>query len=188
MERRTLIGSLALAGLLLSLAFGSPARAQKGGKGGGKDAGVVFDVAVVNPENTLYDAPTWLPTCTATADASKPGKKNYTALFDRHDLCATITTSTGAQLTDDITIQVTTTKNVITSIQVHGQDVIGEDGIAHESEAVAITPPVTPSASGFTVHVHVDNLPIWKLSGHLGGPRVEIVGYISIGDLVYTPQ
>jgi hypothetical protein len=134
------------------------------GKGGGKDK-VTFEVSVVNPEATLYDVPTYLPTCTATSG----GNNSYTALFDRHDLCATVTTSTGYQLTDDIVIQVNTTQGLITSVQLRGQDVIGEEGIMHESETVAITPPVTPSTSGFTLHVHVDNLPIWKLTRHLGG-------------------
>lgn len=171
----TILGVLAVA--MAAVAAPPP------GKGGGKDK-VTFEVSVVNPEATLYNAPTYLPTCTATT----PGPFSYTALFDRHDLCATVTTSTGYQLTDDIVIEVDTTQGLITSVQLRGQDVIGEEGIMHESEAVAITPPVTPSGAGFTVHVHVDNLPIWKLTRHLGGKRVEIVGYISLGDLVYTPK
>lgn len=160
------------------------AAAPPPGKGGGKDKGVRFVVTVVNPEATLYNAPTYLPTCAAITGE----QTSFTALFDRHDLCATVTTNTGYQLTDDIVIQVNTTQGLITSVQLRGQDVIGEEGIMHESEAVAITPPATPSNTGFTLHVHADNLPIWKLTRHLGGKRVEIVGLISIGDMVYTPQ
>lgn len=159
------------------------AAAPPPGKGGGKDR-VRFVVTVVNPEATLYDAPTYLPTCAATTSE----QTSFSALFDRHDLCATVTTDTGVQLTDDIVIRVNTTKGLITSVQLFGQDVISEEGIMHESEVVAITPPVAPLDSGFTVHVHVDNLPIWKLTRHLGGKRVDIVGYISLGDMVYTPQ
>lgn len=183
MKTRTTVGTLTLVGVLVSLAFSGPAWAQKGGGGGGggKPPRVTYSIAVVNPENTLYTAPTYLPTCTA-------GSAGYTALFDRHDLCATVTTSTGYQLTDDIIIGVNTTKGLITSVQLKGQDVIGEEGIKHESEVWPITPPFTPPTGSFTLHVHADNLPIWKLDGHLGGERVEIVGYISIGDMVYTPK
>ena len=178
-----LVACLALA--IASFADHKPGHKKPGGGGGGGSK-LIFDVAFENGDPPIppYQAPTYLPPCLAHTG----GKNNYSALFPRHDLCATVTTSTGYQLTDDIGVTVNTTKGLITSVQLRGQDVIGEDGIAHESELVALTPPVAPSDAGFTLHVHVDNLPIWKLSRHLGGKRVEIVGYISLADMVYTPQ
>ncbi len=176
-----LVACLALA--IACFADHKPGHKKPGGGGGGGSK-LIFDVVFENSEVTLYDAPTYLPLCLARTG----GKNNYSALFPRHDLCATVTTSTGRTLTDDIGVTVNTTKGLITSVQLRGQDVIGEEGIAHESELVALTPPVAPSDAGFTLHVHVDNLPIWKLSRHLGGKRVEIVGYISLADMVYTPQ
>ncbi len=133
-----------------------------------------------------FDAPTYLPLCSAQTQ----NERNYTALFDRHDLCATVFTSSGATLTDDILIQVGKNKDKhIVSVQLFGQDVIGKDGIAHESEIVEIDPPVVPSEAGFIVEVDTDDLPIWKMNKHLtgGGKRIEIIGYISIGDMVYSP-
>jgi hypothetical protein len=50
-------------------------------------------------------------------------------------------------------------------------------------------PPLEPDPAGFTIHVHADNVPVWKLRYHNGGGRrVEIIGYISIADMAYTPN
>lgn len=172
--------------LLLALPVGAGGKPTGGKPTGGKSTryqvAVVADVGIEAPV-----APAYLPTCTESASASS---SNYSYVPQpRHDPCAIVTTSTGYQLTDDIGITVTTTKGWITSITLHGQDVIGEEGIMHRSEQFAITPAVKPPSSGFfTLHVHADNLPVWQLSGHLGGDPVEIVGYISIDDITYTPE
>jgi len=166
------------------IALPVPAYAQKG-KGGGPSSQTNFKVEVRNISGFKYTARTYLPTCSAVAS----GNNNYSAVFPRHDLCATVTTSPdGYQLTDDIVIEVFTTNGLITSVKLTGQDVIGETGIAHESGVIPITPAVIPYAGGFTVYVNLDNIPIWKLSRHLGGKRVAIVGYISLGDMKYSPQ
>lgn len=181
-EARTLMTLSTLAATAWMLGFGAPAAAAPKGGGGGSATTVVW---VVNDEGIPYEAPTYLPPCAAKKAA---GKTNYGVVFERHDLCATVTTSTGSQLTDDVVIQVTTTKGYITSIQLRGQDVIGEEGIMHESEVWPITPPFKPTSASFTLHVHAEHLPIWRLSDHLGGERVEMVGTISLGDLVYASQ
>ena len=107
-------------------------------------------------------------------------------MFPRHDPCAIVTTSTGYQLTDDIRFVVTKNRSgQITAVLLRGQDVIGKEGIMHESEAIT---SLIPTTSGFTLHLDVDNLPIWKLTNHLGGKRTLIVGYINLGDLVYSPK
>jgi len=168
------------------IAVAVPGYAQKG-KGGGTTTQTVFNVTVRNADGTLYyTLPTYEPGPGCKAVAS--GNNNYYAVFPRHDLCATVTTNNKYKLTDDIVIQVFTTNGLITSVKLTGQDVIGDAGIMHESEVVALTTPVTPSTAGFTLHVHADNLAIWKLSRHLGGKRVAIVGFISLGDMIYTPQ
>lgn len=147
-----------------------------------KPSGVVYKVDVISHIDTFV-AHTYLPTCSALTPEGF-----YTAVFPRHDPCAIVTTSTGYQLTDDIRVLVKTNRSgQIISVQLRGQDVIGQEGIMHESEVIAISPPFVPSTAGFTLHVDVDNLPVWKLTHHLGGKRTVIVGFISLGDLVYSP-
>ena len=160
-----------------------------GGGGGGETEDIIYVVDVVyDPDlhgGFIPVAPIYLPTCPAET------KGTYRAFFPRHDPCATVVTSTGYELTDDIVLHVLTNQDGdITSFQLVGQDVIGREGIVHESELVVFDPPVIPSPFGFVLHVDVDNLAIWKLDKHRrtgGAKRVEIVGDISIGDLLYTP-
>ncbi len=187
---------LVLAGLWIVLATPETALAGKpekppgqdkdkpggGGGGGGKDEPTIFTVEL---SQHLTSSP-YLPTISAE---TKGGI--YSAWFERHDLAATVVTSTGYELKDDISLHVETNRdgNII-SFQLFGQDVIGRDGIMHQSEVVIIDPPVTPSDSGFTLHVDVDNLEIWKTNRHLSSNKpklVEMVGKISVGDLIYTP-
>jgi hypothetical protein len=153
---------------------------------GGGTQGATYTVAV--KADPLWSPGPTTPTYAPACAAETPGANSYAALFPRHDLCATVTTSTGAQLTDDIVIRVPSHQGLLTAVQLAGQDVIGEEGIAHESEQVPLLPPLEPSPTGFTIHVHADNVPVWKLSRHTGGKRVEIIGYVSIADLVYVPK
>jgi hypothetical protein len=90
----------------------------------------------------------------------------------------------GYSLTDDVSLYVTVRKGQATRVQLFGQDVVGRDGIQHESDPfVIVSAPVNPN--GFVLHVHADKLPVWRLSGHTGGRRVEMIGTIAIGDIVY---
>lgn len=157
----------------------------------GQTSDVIYKVDVVADTNfSNADSPMYLPTCSAeTRDQSGPGV-TFNAWFPRHDSCATVTTSTGYQLTDDISFLVNQdSSGNIVSLTLRGQDVIGMEGIAHESEEVIpVNAPIVPLDSGFVIHVHRDHLPIWKLSKHRGGKRVEIVGEVSLGDLIYSPN
>lgn len=92
------------------------------------------------------------------------------------------------ELRDDVKLIVTVEKGKngrITHVTLLGQDVIGDAGIAHETDAVAVAIPVTPDKAGFVLHVHATDVPVWRRSGHTGGDRVEVVGTIDIGDVVY---
>jgi hypothetical protein len=89
------------------------------------------------------------------------------------------------ELCDDPILSASSRKGTIRSLQFFIQDDIGTDGIMHESEVVTVDPPAPTNPCSFLVHVHRDGVPIWELSGHLGGPRVEMVGTVSIGDVWY---
>jgi hypothetical protein len=95
-------------------------------------------------------------------------------------------------LRDDVTLNVQLEKGKngrITHIRLYAQDVIGEAGIAHQTDWVAVATPVVPSRAGFTLHVHAKNVQVWRLDSHLaGGNRVEMIGTISIGDIVYPAR
>lgn len=186
---------IVLAGFLVFLAIPKTTLAAKPDKPPGQD-GFVYTVALeFDPEayehediilNGGFNAPTYLPSCLAVTH-----ENTFIAVFERHDLCATVTTSEGYKLTDDIGLHVNTNKagNII-SFQLIGQDVIGREGLIHKSEVVPIEPPVVPSTGGFTLHVDTDNIEIWKYDKHLntgGAKPIEMVGHISVGDLVYTP-
>jgi hypothetical protein len=159
--------------------------------GGGGGSGIIFSVSFVGdplaPGSNLF-----LPSCTAQTPASSGNSFATTAIFPRHDLCATLTTSDDATLTDDIIIQTVTTRSGdIIGVQVTGQDIIGEDGIAHESDVLDVDPIVQPDGAGFTLHVHATDVDLWKLDTHLRkkkSKRVEHVGTFSLGDMIYTPD
>jgi hypothetical protein len=94
-------------------------------------------------------------------------------------------------LTDDIKLIVFKEQGKngrITHLRFYGQDVIGEAGIAHNSDSIPVAVPVVPSKGGFVLHVHAPRVAIWRLSGHTGGSRVALIGWVSIGDLVYRTQ
>lgn len=160
--------------------------------GGGGGSGVIFSVAFVGDPGASQGSNLYLPSCTAQTNTSSGNSFATTAIFPRHDLCATLTTSDGATLTDDIIIQTITSKSgEITGVQVTGQDIIGDNGIAHESDVLDVTPAVQPDGAGFTLHVHAADVDLWKLDTHRHmkrSKRVEFVGTFSLGDMIYTPD
>lgn len=94
-------------------------------------------------------------------------------------------------LTDDVKLVVRkeSGKNGrITHVRLLGQDVIGDAGVAHETDEVPVASPVVPDKAGFTLHVHAPRVEVWRLSEHVGGDRVALVGWVSIGDAIYTSQ
>jgi hypothetical protein len=73
----------------------------------------------------------------------------------------------------------------ITRVRFVAQDVAGPDGIKHDTDEIPVAVPVVPDPAGFTLHVHADNVPVYRLSGHTGGKRVAMIGTISVWDIVY---
>lgn len=152
--------------------------AAKGGNGGGGSTQPLVADAVAGDFFASGGAP-------LVSQGPAETSKAYAALW-KHSRCADITPdgSTYA-LTDEVRVGTSMRGGKIVAVQFWAQDVIGDEGIAHETDWVAIEPAVKPNSAGFTLHVHVDNLPVWRLDGHLSGNRVEVIGTISIGDIVY---
>ena len=120
-------------------------------------------------------------------------------VWPRHDQCANITprktdtlsdcsrkdTGQGATpLMDDPTLTVSKKKGMITSVRFYQQDVIGEIGIAYKSEVVTIDPAVPFTGAGTLLHID-QNVWVWRLKGHTGGPQVERVGCMHMADIAY---
>jgi hypothetical protein len=100
-----------------------------------------------------------------------------------------IFTPTGSDyaLTDDILMWNPGLKKDgrITRVRFSAHDVAGPDGIKHDTDEIPVAVPVVPDPAGFVLHVHADNVPVYRLSGHTGGKRVEVIGTISVWDVVY---
>ncbi len=184
----------------------------KGGDGGGGSASENnFDVALADhvPGDPACTGgcDTWFTTNTLYAPVclgDTPGSShNFSVRMpDGGDApptnCAVVTLNdaggspqtTGAvQLTDDIGFHIPSRKGTISSVEYfHAQDVIGEDGVWHQSLAMPLAATASADDDGFVLHVHQSSVEVWRHDKHQGGKPVELVGYIAIGDLVYTPQ
>ena len=172
------------------------------GKGGGGDGGggnkgeVLFKVDVVGDPVADLDAPIYSPTCSAFTIERKGPHRTYLARYEQVDPdnpCDDVELlppegSPDYTLTHGINLMLTTDDDgCLTSFQLRGRTVSGEENTVHESEIATFTECVT-SDLGFTLHVDRSLLPIWSLT--FKGKkrvRVEIVGEISVGDLIYTP-
>ena len=154
------------------------------GKGDGKTA---FWVDAVLHEGPYAD-PTLVSNCS--------GSTGETSLYARWpktcgdgQLAVEITpTGSDYALTDDAQLNVIRKKGQIIAVELWIQDVDGPDGIQHSSERVPVDPSVVPTSAGFTLHVHADNVAVWRHKGHTGGPRVGQIGTISVGDIIFTPK
>ena len=109
------------------------------------------------------------------------------------------------QLKDNLGFRVTTLKdkksrkNYFYSIVLHGQEDIGQDSSWHESremrifedEAMGFSRVWAPDPpEEFTLHVH-KTVPVEIYDSHLdtgSNQPLKAVGYISVGDLIFTPQ
>ena len=148
--------------------------------GGGKDEPTWTSADVVAHDGVATFSNTLISTCSAPSGGTTP-----TLVWPRHDKCAVIEFDGGLLLTDDPRLQVLMKRGQIVAVIFREQDVIGGEGIQYESESVPIESPVEFTGAGFVLHVHGDNIPVWQLKGHTGGPRVAIVGVMHIGDVVY---
>jgi len=116
-------------------------------------------------------------------------------VFPRHDICATLTTTSGHTIADDIKILVTRDKKSgqVVSAQVKGQDVIGLVGLMHISNEM-VTAPIdvsTEAGGSFTVHLHADDVILWECNTHLLKHKSVCVinrGTFAIDDLFYFPD
>jgi hypothetical protein len=88
-------------------------------------------------------------------------------------------------LTNDPYIQLTKKAGLITHVTLHIDDVVGAEGVQHETDPIPVIPAVALGGAGFVLHVHGDRVPVYRLSGHIGGKRVAMIGTISIADIVY---
>ena len=150
---------------------------DKPGKGGDKTAYSVDAVL----DGGKYDSPTLF-----SIDSGSTGENT---LFVRWPFDAIEITPKGSSyaLTNDPQLTVSKKRGEVIAVQFYIQDVFGPDGIMHSSDQILVDPPVTPSSDGFTLHVHADDVPVWSHKGHTGGPRVEEIGTISVGDIVFKP-
>lgn len=76
----------------------------------------------------------------------------------------------------------------ITSVLIWAHDVAGPAGIKHVTDNIPVAVPVVPTPVGFVLHVHADQVPVYRLSGHTGGKRVAMIGTISVWDVVYRAR
>lgn len=160
-----------------------------GGSGGGDstEENAVFHVAILtesgsNPWSTAADP----VNCAAYAPADG---KSFSSQFPRHLQCVPQCwiPLDEYSLTDDIGISIRARKGRFIELAIKGQDWIGGDGIMHESDPVSLDFPVPSDlASDFAIPVNQD-VTIYRLGGHLGGPRLGIAGVIHIGELMYSP-
>ncbi len=186
-------GCLVLATLWAALATSETALAKKPdkppGKGGDKTAYSVDAVDHGGP----YISPTLVSTCPGST-----GENTLYVEWPRFEQCIVIswnefpdswTSETFApyDLTDDPQLTVRKKRGMVIGVQFFIQDVDTPDGIFHSSDQIPVDPPVDPSSEGFTLHLHADAVPVWRHKGHTGGPRVEMIGTISVGDIVFTP-
>jgi hypothetical protein len=172
--------------------LGPPAYAK-----GGKNAGGSTGASVVQGDLVLRDtdAPALVSTCPSAGFSGN----DWVVSFGKSG-CFIVEINdpfwTGSlppyTLADDILINVQQEKGRngrITHVRIAGQDVDGPDGIWHNTDWIALAEPVTPDTKGFTLHVHASNIAVWRTDSHLaGGNRVEVIGFVSLGDIVYPAQ
>ena len=97
-----------------------------------------------------------------------------------------------AKLTDDIVIFVETNKaGEILKVMVSGQDLIGSEGIYHQSDAMDVMSVETFADGRFTVHVHADGVKLWECDTHVLRKKTicnQEQGTFALDDLTYTPD
>lgn len=124
--------------------------------------------------------PTLVSTC-----AGSLSKNGSSVTWPQFTECVVITpTGSSYALTNDPYLQVTTKRRVVTHVTLYIDDIVGAEGIQHETDPIPVA-PVAFGGAGFVLHVHADRVPVYRLSGHTGGKRVAMIGTISIADVVY---
>lgn len=191
---------LALLTATAALAAPVVAGPGKGGGGGGPTSGITFSVEVADDTSFSSGANLWVPLdtdgspCLGWSAGTSGAKPDYYARWrvdGVHLECQDLTTSTRAQLTDDIVVKVSLNSDgKIFRIQVTGQDVIGTEGLWHRSDPIDVA-PTDPLPGGFTIHVHAMGVQLWKCDTHLLKKQTKCdvdAGTFSIDDMIYTPN
>ena len=91
-------------------------------------------------------------------------------------------------LGNDAHLIVATKKGSITvTVQFLIQDIGGPESIQYRTDrfSLDVTGFTGFTGADFTLHLHATDVPIFRLKGHTGGPKEEMVGTINIGDIVY---
>ena len=170
----------------IALSKGKPSGGGGGKGGGGSDGG--GDTAPRSVEADLVAHESFAPVESQIySTCSGRVTENFGVIFGEigSDVnCLNLEFDT-VSLIDDVQLNVKTKNGFITEVVLRGQDAVGSDGIMHESETITIDPPVEINPAGFTFHIHAVDVPVWRLSGHLRGKRVAVIGTATIGDVVY---
>jgi hypothetical protein len=128
---------------------------------------------------------------TVVSDPDLPGTSSggFTQ-WPRAPFTPIVITPTGSSVTllDDSQLTMAMKNGAIRAVQFYIQDIPGPDGIMYETDIIPVDPPVMPDSAGFVLPLRVDNVRVYRDSNHLGGKRIEMVGTVSFGDMVFTPQ
>jgi hypothetical protein len=141
---------------------------------------------------TAADAPALATTCPSAGFS----KNSWVLVFSKSG-CLIVTPLWASTLydpyplTDDLVVNVQRDgkSGPITHVRLAGQDVDGPEGVWHTTDWIPVAQPVVPTTAGFTLRVHARNVEVWRTDSHLaGGNRIEMIGTVSIGDIVYPRQ
>ena len=170
--------SLVLATLWAVLATPETALAKKPDK-------AIFDVDAVS-HGGPYDSPTLV------SEPDRSGSTSNSTLFVKWPSDAINITPKWISenyepyaLTDDPQLSFSKKKGKIIAVHFWIQDIRGPKGILHSAK-ITVDPPFPPSPAGFTLHLHADGVEVWRHKGNKGGQKMEMIGTISVGDIVFT--
>jgi len=91
------------------------------------------------------------------------------------------------RLSDDPGFTIAKQAGKIKLIRFFIQDIDGPEGIQYSSDPITFNPTLIIDPTGFTIEVRKDTISVYRHRNHTGGPKV-LIGYISIGDIVFTPS
>ena len=143
------------------------------------------------------NASTLLSTCPGTPGAKlsnptvewKDGNEDEFVNDGENEHCVSVMPEGSAvTLGNDAHLIVATKKGSITvTVQFLIQDIGGPESIQYRTDrfSLDVTGFTGFTGADFTLHLHATDVPIFRLKGHTGGPKEEMVGTINIGDIVY---
>ena len=145
-----------------------PACNKDNGDSGGNTPQIIGVHEDLTPPDEPTTAPLWAPT-DADPDCvlTKNSGNGLSGAFPRHDPCAILIT-TGDALGDDIIIVVdANNRGEVVNVQVQGQDKIGLDGTVYITDLMTPIRTDTNSDGNMVMHVHADNVNIYKCDTHV---------------------